>query len=82
LQLLDWTARQVAPGKAGTTPQDVPPVVIRLGLTATAWTELVQDFSRLFASVAGQPSCVDATRSVRTHRRFRVRRRVRELLTA
>lgn len=82
LQLLDWTARQVAPGEAGKTPEDVPPVVTRLGLTTTAWTELVRDFSKLFASVAGQPSCVDATRSVRTHRRFRVRRRVRELLAA
>jgi hypothetical protein len=82
LQLLDWTARQVAPGKAGTTSENVPPVVTRLGLGATAWTELVRDFGKLFASVAGQPSCVDATRSVRTHRRFHVRRRVRELLTA
>ncbi len=80
LQLLDWTARQVARGKQGVTPHTAPPVLQRLGLEGTAWTELVRDFGQLFATVAGRPSRVDATRSYRTHRRFRVRRRVRELL--
>ena len=82
LQLLDWTARQVARGKQGVTPDAAPPVLQRLGLAATAWTELVHDFGQLFATVAGRPSSVDATRSHLTHRRFRVRRRVRELLPA
>jgi hypothetical protein len=82
LQLLDWTARQVARGKQGVTPQAAPPVLQRLGMEATAWTELVRDFGKLFATVAGRPSLVDASRSHRTHRRFRVRRRVRELLAA
>lgn len=80
LQLLDWTARRVARGGPGVTPSTTPPVLQRLGLEATAWTELVRDFGRLFATVAGRPSSVDAARSHRTHRRFHVRRRVRELL--
>ena len=54
----------------------------RIGLEATAWTELVRDFGKLFAAVAGRPSKVDAIRSHLTHRRFHVRRRVRELLPA
>ncbi len=82
LQLLDWTARQVAPGKRGVTPRAAPPVLRRLGLEATAWTELVRDFGKLFAAVAGRPSKIDAIRSHLTHRRFRVRRRVRELRPA
>ncbi len=80
LQLLDWTARQIRPGKRGATPADTPSVIHRLGLEPTAWTELVSDFGRLFSSVAGLPSIVDLTRSNRTHRRFRLKRRVRELL--
>ncbi len=81
MQLLDWTARQVG-GKRGVTPRAAPPVLRRLRLEATAWTELVRDFGKLFAVVAGRPSKVDAMRSHLTHRRFRVRRRVRELLAA
>ncbi len=54
LQLLDWTARQVARGKQGVTPYAAPPVLQRLGLEATAWTELVRDFGKLFATVAGR----------------------------
>jgi REP element-mobilizing transposase RayT len=82
LQLLDWTARQVARGKRSDAPSERTPVLERFGLQATAWTELVRDFGKLFAAVAGRPSTVDATRSHLTHRRFRVRRRVRELLSA
>ena len=49
LELLDWTARQVAPGKRGTTPPSTPPLFQRLSgklPTATAWVELVQDFGK------------------------------------
>ena len=82
LQLLDWTARQVAEGKRGITPASTPAVLRRLGLEATPWTELVRDFGRLFTNVAGHPRIVDATRSHRTGRRFHLPRRVRELLPA
>ena len=43
LELLDWTARQVAPGKRGTTKPSTPPRFQRLSgklPTATAWVEL------------------------------------------
>jgi hypothetical protein len=80
LQLLDWTAREMRPDKAGYTGRDVPPVIARLGLETTAWTELVRDFGKLFNSVAGHPDNVDPLRSGRTQRRFHLRRRVRELM--
>ena len=79
-QLLDWTAREPVEGKRGATPESVGPVLKRLGLARTAWTELVNDFGKLFIHVAGRPESVDAVRSYRTHRRFRVRARLRELL--
>ncbi len=80
IELLDWTARQSRPDKSGETPQDLPPVVERLGLSAESWCELVDDFGRLFHHVAGSPETIDRIRSLRTGRRFRVNRRVRALM--
>ncbi|WP_231612689.1 transposase, partial [Novipirellula galeiformis] len=62
LETLDWTARQIAPGKYGRTPADVPPVLRRLGLDTKTWCELVGDFGRLFCLVAGRPESVDPLR--------------------
>jgi REP element-mobilizing transposase RayT len=83
LELLDWTARQVAPGKRGTTPPSTPPLFQRLSgklPTATAWVELVQDFGKLFAVVAGHPQTIRATRSRISGFPHRMRPRIRELL--
>jgi hypothetical protein len=79
LALLDWTARQSVPGKCGRTPGDLPPVLRRLGLDSETWCELVRDFGKLFCHVAGRPEHVDTIRSNRTHRRYYLRRRAREL---
>lgn len=81
LDMLDWTAKQTAPGKRGRTRCEVPPILVRLGLDEATWCELVSDFGRLFCSVAGRPECVDSMRSNGTHRRYHLRRRARELLS-
>jgi len=82
LELLDWTARQLAPGKRGKTPASFPAVLKRLGLSAADWCELTSDFGKLFGTVAGRSDCVDDLRSHRTHRRYYLRRRARELMLA
>ena len=82
VELLDWTARQTAAGKSGSTPDEAPPVFRRLGLDRATWCELVRDFGRLFCQVAGQPERVDGTRSRLGRRRFHLRGRARELLGA
>jgi hypothetical protein len=82
LALLDWTARQSVPGKSGCTPSDLPPVLRRLGLDSKTWCELVRDFGKLFCHVAGRPEHVDTIRSHRTHRRYYLRRRARELFAS
>jgi hypothetical protein len=79
LELLDWTARQTMPGKRGSTPSDVPPILERLKVSATTWWELVSNFGRLFPTVTGHPRIVDTTRSRHGHRRFHLTARVREL---
>ncbi len=81
-ELLDWTARQLAADKRGRTPEHLAPILDRLGLASSVWCELVSDFGRLFASVAGRTVVVDRHRSRNTHRRFRLRRRLRELIPA
>jgi len=34
LQLLDWTGRQLKPGKRGAIPKNAPPILDRLNLSA------------------------------------------------
>jgi hypothetical protein len=82
LKLLDWTARRRAEGKRGVTPDEAPPILERLGLSADTWCELVENFGRLFHNVAGCPAVVDQVRTLRTHRRYRLSRRARQLLEA
>ncbi len=44
MELLDWTASQIVPGKRGATPLCVPPILQRLSLSAEVWTAFVQNF--------------------------------------
>lgn len=82
LQLLDWTARQVVPGKRGQTPKDAPPILQRLNLDGATWCELVRDFGKLFYHVAGQPQVVEKAKTQKTGRRFHLRAKAREVLSA
>jgi hypothetical protein len=82
LELLDWSARQWVTGKRGSAPDGLAPVLSRLGLDSGSWCELVSDFGKLFCTVAGRPEQVDALRSHRTHRRYHLRRRARELFAS
>ena len=81
IELLDWTARQKAPGKRGSTPQEYPPVLKRLGLCRENWLELVWSFEDAFIHIAGRCDRVDSMRSHLTRRRFRVRPLARRLLS-
>ena len=44
LQLVDWTGRQLHPGKRGVISKDVPPVIERLGSSAEIWMHFVRKF--------------------------------------
>ena len=79
---LDWTARQTAPGKRGTTPAAAPPIFERLAMSEVTWCELVQNFGRLFYNVAGHPQKIEATRSRQTNRRFHTTSAARALFAA
>lgn len=81
LELLDWTAREIRPGKRGSSPAALPPVLERIGLSKENWCELVREFGRLFRAVAGRPHAIDLHTSSRGSPPHRLKPRVRELLT-
>lgn len=80
LELLDWTARQLRTGKRGSTPKCAAPLFERLGIDERSWLELTRDFGRLFSTVAGKPTVIDATRSPTRGQRYNVPARTRQLL--
>ncbi|MEO1526816.1 MAG: transposase [Planctomycetota bacterium] len=82
LQLLDWTARQIVPGKRGVTPRETPPVLCRLGLGPKNWQTLVTHFTASFYYVAGRNDRVASLRSYHSMRRFYIRRSCQQLLAA
>ena len=46
LQLLDWTGRQLKPGKRGAIPRNAPPILDRLNLSAEVWLHAVEHFGK------------------------------------
>ena len=46
LQLLDWTGRQMRPGKSGSISENVPPILERLQLSEELWLHAVEQFGR------------------------------------
>ena len=74
IELLDATARIVRADKLGSTPSDTPPIFERLKLDVGYWKSLIKDFGRLFSSVAGRPENIYEMRSLKSNRRFYVKR--------
>jgi len=79
LSLLEWTVRQQRATVAGRKPKRIRRLFKRLGISATAWNELVRNFGRLFCIVAGKPVVVDSHASRIGKHRYRARPAVREL---
>ena len=74
LQLLDLTARLHLSDKSGFSPSGLEPLVNRLGIEMVEWKRLTKDFGRMFSQVAGKPQAIANARSLKTHRRFRMKR--------
>ncbi len=83
IELLDWTARVVVPGKRGSTPPDAPPIFERLelGISPESWCELITSFGKLFSTVAGKPQIVECYRSSKRKQKFTLKPEARQLLT-
>jgi len=53
LELVDWTGRAVRADKRGFIPQDIPPILTRLGVEPESWIETVRHFRRHFFYFVG-----------------------------
>jgi REP element-mobilizing transposase RayT len=56
LELVDWTGRQVRKDKQGAIPQQLAPILQRLGVVPEKWSQLVCQFGRWFPRAAGTPA--------------------------
>ena len=52
--LLDWTGREVRRDKRGVIPDDLAPILDRLGVDRANWVDTVRDFGRMFKHAAGR----------------------------
>ncbi|MFO1003523.1 MAG: hypothetical protein U0936_24585 [Planctomycetaceae bacterium] len=46
LQLLDWTGRQMKPGKRGAIPKNTPSILDRLNLSVELWLHAIEQFGK------------------------------------
>jgi REP element-mobilizing transposase RayT len=56
VMLLDWTGRELRRDKRGALPDDLAPILERLGVDRANWVDTVRDFGRLFKQAAGRAS--------------------------
>ncbi len=56
VMLLDWTGRELRRDKRGAIPEDLAPILDRLGVDRSNWVRTVRDFGRMFKQAAGRAS--------------------------
>ena len=58
--LLDWTGREIRENKCGAIPDNLAPILDRLGLDRSNWVKTVREFGRMFKQAAGRASSLAA----------------------
>jgi REP element-mobilizing transposase RayT len=56
VMLLDWTGRELRRDKRGAIPEDLAPILDRLGVDRSNWVDTVREFGRMFKQAAGRVS--------------------------
>ena len=69
LRLLDYSGRALREGKSGAIPADLAPILERLGIQTSLWTELVTHFHEWFGPIVGASRQL-AERAVAAGRRW------------
>jgi len=69
LELLDWTGRQIVPGKRGAIDSALAPILERLGLKPSNWLNVIDNFERWFHAAVGNASEV-TEQAARTGRQW------------
>jgi hypothetical protein len=60
LVLLDWTGRQLRATKRGAIPDQLAPILERLGVISDDWIETVREFGRRLETEAGRCDSLSA----------------------
>ncbi|OYP34357.1 transposase [Rhodopirellula sp. MGV] len=81
-ELLDWSARQLKPGKRGKTPDDAPPILVRLGFSCEEWIRLISEFDQIFSHVAARLDRIELSRGRMSGRRLPVPAIAKQVLAA
>jgi hypothetical protein len=69
LSVVDWTGRQLHPGKRGAISAELPPILARLARDSSSWLKCIRGFGRSFRTAAGAVASMSAHAS-RLGRRF------------
>jgi hypothetical protein len=69
LSVLDWTGRQLHPGKRGAIAAELPPILARLARDSSSWLKCIRGFGRCFRTAAGAVASMSEYAS-RLGRRF------------
>jgi REP element-mobilizing transposase RayT len=56
IMLLDWTGQAIRENERGAIPDNLAPILDRLGLDRSHWVNTVRDFGRMFKQAAGRAS--------------------------
>jgi hypothetical protein len=56
VMLLYWTGRQLRRDQRGAIPEDLAPILDRLGVNRSNWVQTVREFGRMFKQAAGRAS--------------------------
>ena len=69
LQLLDWTGRQIRSGNRSAMPQNLEPLLERMGISTELWLDCVVNFRKWFRSSVGRPKAMEAAAESRGQNR-------------
>ncbi|WP_444894453.1 transposase [Microbulbifer sp. TRSA001] len=58
LELVDWSGRQLHPKKRGAIPENIPPILNRLGISPKHWLYLNRNFESRFKRLVGSAEAV------------------------
>ena len=58
VEIVDWTGRHLRPDKRGAIPEDLAPILDRLGLRTEAWMETVTNFGKWFGVMVGKAAAM------------------------
>ncbi len=59
LELVDWTGRAIRSDKRGRIPENVPPILNRLGVETESWIDTVRHFRLHFYDCVGPPETME-----------------------